>query len=588
MAEEESVGALRSTDFAPLPVEGERVLVLAFDPELPCGGLEAAEEVLVVLPPRSRSSSRQTPSSLSSSPSSRPSSRLSRLRAFRPTLGVLSTLRGARPGPILAASLAGVRRFLVVDWPGSAYEVNLRGALALASSRSARRASSRLMGRVPPPWPSLASSLQAASQLADRPCPQASADANAWTAPQSIVHFLPALGAGGAERQLCYLAKASVRAGHEVRVLTYSPLSGPTGHYVASLRLAGVRVEQLPPGSPGPEALAGLGLPEPLVRALTEHVAAPTLLALVARLRQLRPQVLHAWLDQANAIGALAGLAAGVPRIALGARNLSPEHLPRLREPWFRATYHALARNPRVALIANSRAGAADYAAWSETPPERWRVIHNGFDLSDCQPLSEEERAESRRKWGVPLEAPLVVGVFRLSAEKRPLDFLLTLDRLRSELPELRAIHVGDGPDAARLRSEAEELGLLDGTLRFAGRQSRPWAILGAADASLLTSQVEGLPNVALESQALQVPIVLTRSGGSPEAIDPGATGFVCDVGDVEALAQQLAVLLGDRAKARSMGRAGPSWIRERFSMQRMVEATQSAYLSAAFSSSSS
>ncbi|MBK7972241.1 MAG: glycosyltransferase [Deltaproteobacteria bacterium] len=121
-------------------------------------------------------------------------------------------------------------------------------------------------------------------------------------------------------------------------------------------------------------------------------------------------------------------------------------------------------------------------------------------------------------------------------------------------------------------------LGLLDGCLTFAGRQREPARYFAAADASLLTSVAEGCPNVALESQALGVPIVLTRAAGSPEAVLDGVTGFVCEVGDIDALAARLADLADHPDAARAMGERGRPFIAERFSIARMVAETSAVH----------
>ena len=78
-----------------------------------------------------------------------------------------------------------------------------------------------------------------------------------------------------------------------------------------------------------------------------------------------------------------------------------------------------------------------------------------------------------------------------------------------------------------------------------------------AMDVFLLTSHWEGLPQVLLQARANCVPIVATRAGGSAEAFVEGKHGWLCDPGDIEALAAQVIRLLMDSAERERMRRNG-------------------------------
>jgi len=576
------------SDFRPLPLQGQRTLILAFDPHLKAADVGRSDAVFVAgSRPCELAGLDYEPERISLRRLASPLP-CRALTQFRPTAAVVNTLRSAWVGPILAAARYGVDRFFLVDAPGSFFEVNARGALVLAGARTARRGLARLprserleelLGqRFDPPWPSLEATGPAARAIAAqamarplRPLPEG---------PLRIVHFLGTLSPGGAERQLTYLAEGTRARGHRVEVWISHSLEGSNGHYAPRLRELGVKVRALPTRkrtSLRPEGLERSGLSGRALKDLEEHVAAPSLIPLLQLLLDDPPHVLHCWLDQTNLVGALAGLAAGVPRVLISARNVSPARLPRLLEPWFRETYHVLANCPRLTCVANSEAGAKDYAAWSESDPAAWKVVTNGFDVESLVPCSPETRAATRATLGVAPDDFLVVGVFRLAEEKRPHDFLEVVRRLRERVPRLRVVHVGSGGLGQEVRAEADRLGLSK-VLHFAGRREDPWTILGAADASLLTSEVEGLPNVALESQALEVPIVLTRAGGAAESIAEGKTGFVCEVGDLEAICERLERLAQDPDLRQRLGARGRERVASEFSLERMVEATLALY----------
>jgi glycosyltransferase involved in cell wall biosynthesis len=348
--------------------------------------------------------------------------------------------------------------------------------------------------------------------------------------------------------------------------MTAAPLTGEQGHFVPSLTAAGVGCRSLPLTL---DAAAPADLPAALRRRLERHVGWPCLAGLLDALRRDPPDVLHCWLDFANVVGALAGIVAGVPRIVVSVRALNPSHFPDLNLPWLRASYRWLSRCPEVSFVANSLAGARDYAAWIGIREERFQVVHNGVPLPS--PPGPEERLAQRRALGVPDGAFLVVGVLRLSAEKRPGDFVAALRAARARVPHLRAVHVGAGPLEEETRRAA---GALEGALTLVGRRSDPERWLRGADACRLTSALEGCPNVLLEAQALGVPVVTTRAGGAPETVAAGETGLLAEVGAVDELAAHLQRLAADPAGARAMGEAGRRLMAERFSVDAMVRRT--------------
>jgi glycosyltransferase involved in cell wall biosynthesis len=88
----------------------------------------------------------------------------------------------------------------------------------------------------------------------------------------------------------------------------------------------------------------------------------------------------------------------------------------------------------------------------------------------------------------------------------------------------------------------------------------------------------EALSNVLLESMAAGVPVVATRVGGTPEAIEDGANGVLVPPGDARAMADAICRLLADPGRAARLGQAARHSINERFSMERMVSATDQLY----------
>lgn len=102
--------------------------------------------------------------------------------------------------------------------------------------------------------------------------------------------------------------------------------------------------------------------------------------------------------------------------------------------------------------------------------------------------------------------------------------------------------------------------------MRLLGRREDVENIMHCADLLLLTSDNEGLPNVVLEAQALCLPVVATRVGGIPEAVQEGKTALLAPKGDKESLVKHCIRLLGDNTLRQCMGQAGREFIQKNFS----------------------
>lgn len=388
-----------------------------------------------------------------------------------------------------------------------------------------------------------------------------------------VLLFLSSLGPGGAERQFCNLAKGLVARGLEVGICSLDGFAGAAGHYLPLLEGSGVQLvdalHAAPDFVPNDRHLDLLaGLPD-LFRTDAWRV-----LTHVAR---FAPDVLHCALDKTNLLGAVAGVLTDVPRIVLSMRNVNPTHFPYLDVPWFRRWYLLASQVPGLVLSANSRAGGADYAAWLGMPAERIAVVHNGLDQAAVREPAPAEIAALRMELGIARDAPVIAGVFRLSAEKRPQLWLDTVAALRRQFPGLIAIHVGHGPLAAEVAADVARRGL-GNCVRLVGRHADPAMVLAAADLLLLVSTFEGIPNVALEAQWLRRPVVCTAAGGSVEAVRDGETGFVVAEPAAAPLAAACARVLGDRAFAARLGEAGRSHVANVFSVDGMVDGSRALY----------
>jgi glycosyltransferase involved in cell wall biosynthesis len=207
-------------------------------------------------------------------------------------------------------------------------------------------------------------------------------------------------------------------------------------------------------------------------------------------------------------------------------------------------------------------------------------VIPNGVDLSRFERVADAPSPFPAL--GIPDGAPVVLVVSRLNPLKGLEPFLEAAALVAPEVPHARFVIVGDTNPNERsywsnLTSLTGRLGLTD-RVTFAGLRRDIPQLMSAATVSVMPSLNEALSNVLLESMAAGAPVVATCVGGTPEAIDDGCNGVLVPPGDPRAMASAITALLSDPERARRLGTAARQSINERFSMKRMVSATEQLY----------
>ena len=117
---------------------------------------------------------------------------------------------------------------------------------------------------------------------------------------------------------------------------------------------------------------------------------------------------------------------------------------------------------------------------------------------------------------------------------KRVEDVVDIFARVLGEIPS-RLVLVGDGPDLPRARGKVEELGIRDRVV-FLGEYTPVQELLSCSDLFLLPSRSESFGLAALEAMACGSPVVASRVGGLPELIINRETGYLCEVGNIDAV----------------------------------------------------
>ncbi|MGI3903988.1 MAG: asparagine synthase (glutamine-hydrolyzing) [Janthinobacterium lividum] len=380
------------------------------------------------------------------------------------------------------------------------------------------------------------------------------------------------LAPGGAERQWIYLALGLKRAGYEVHFVIYNEPTGDNAHYLPLIEASGVSIHVVDRQSP--LALLKTLADDPrMARFVKTSIIddVDRFVRLVAVLRRVQPKTVFAQLDDPNIYAGFASLLADVPRVVVSFRNYNPSNFPYIYKPWYRQAYAMMAKSGRVSFTGNFAGANRDYEAWIGMADGRTFTIPNAVSVEGFPMPDRDAPSDLRRDLHIASGEKVVLGVFRLSAEKNPLLFLDVCLRLIEADPQTRVLLVGVGPLMSELEEAVARRGMTD-RFTFLGRRDDVNALMAVADLLLLTSDREGMPNVVLEAQLMGLPVVATDAGGTRDAMVPGDSGFLCPTGDADALVAACRRLLEDPDAARRMGEAGARHARTDFSIATMAE----------------
>ena len=324
-----------------------------------------------------------------------------------------------------------------------------------------------------------------------------------------IAFVIPSLGPGGAERVVSLLAKDWAERGHEVTLATFE-MPGvepffPVDPRVALRRLAASQFSQDP------------------IAALLKNAA--RVARLRALLRKIRPDVIVAFMTEANSIAVWAARGLGIP-VVISERN-QPER-PGL-EP-----FHRLARQLSYPLASAMVVQTEEIAAWARAcfgiPVH---VIPNPVSAPEARPVTSHDYH-------------LLVSIGRLSYQKGFDVLLKSFAALAVKHPHWRLAIYGEGPD----RSSLEEMQFKSGCanqISLPGLTKDSFQALRQASLFVLPSRFEGYPNVLLEALSCGLPVVATACpGATVEILANGVHGMLVPSDDVVAMTAALGIMMSN------------------------------------------
>jgi glycosyltransferase involved in cell wall biosynthesis len=352
---------------------------------------------------------------------------------------------------------------------------------------------------------------------------------------------------GGADKQLLSAAEEMHRRGHEILIVSLTPL-GPMG---LEARHLGIPTESL-------NMRRGLPDPRGMVR-------------LVRLVRAWKPDVLHSHLVHANLMARALRLFVRLPVLVSTLHSVYDEGGPLLM-----LAYRLTNRLVDLMTIVSETA-ANGFVAKGTIPRELLRVIPNGVDLDRFHNVAPSARQAIRGTVGLGDQFVwLAVGRFE-TAKDYP-NLLRAFADVHRENPGSVLVLVGRGELQAETEALSQDLGLT-ACVRFLGVRHDVPELMSAADGYVLSSAWEGMPVVLLEAAASGLPVVATDVGGIREVVRDQESGFLVPRRDPASLALAMLRLMGLSAAERSqMGERGQAHVRAHYGLGRVVNGWEDVY----------
>jgi len=211
-------------------------------------------------------------------------------------------------------------------------------------------------------------------------------------------------------------------------------------------------------------------------------------------------------------------------------------------------------------------------------PPDSITVIERGRSRARLGEPSAARRAAVRARLDLDDDAEVVLNIGRQEPQKDQAALLRAMAEIAPTRPRLVLVQAGrEGKSSPGLRELAVRAGLA-GRVRFLGHRDDVGDLLAAADVFAFPSVYEGLGGSVIEAMAMAVPIVVSDAPALVEVVEHGRAGAVVPVGDHEALAAALQLLLDDRAHAAQLVSQASRVFLDRFTLERSAERMAALY----------
>ena len=297
------------------------------------------------------------------------------------------------------------------------------------------------------------------------------------------------------------------------------------------------------------------------------------LLTIRSLLRVLRPDVVHTHQSKAGILGRLA--AAWLPncRVVHGIHILPFDGVSSGKRRLYLTAERLVARFTDR-FIAVSKSVGKRYVDEGICAQDRVECVYSGMALD---PFRWAEPPSDAAHIAGPGAGPVVVMLAAMEERKRHIALLRAMAPVLRQRPGMRLVLAGDGPEAQAIQREITEQRLTE-QVRLCGHRKDPDALLAMASLSVLVSEREGLPRVAVQSMAAGVPMVITDLPGIDEIIQNGVNGRVTNSSDLTETARVIAELLSNPVELARLRHGAKATDVSQWSLHALGENTTKSY----------
>ncbi|MDR3253463.1 MAG: glycosyltransferase [Endomicrobium sp.] len=230
------------------------------------------------------------------------------------------------------------------------------------------------------------------------------------------------------------------------------------------------------------------------------------------------------------------------------------------------------------AVITVSQAVSNGLIKYEKVSPDKIKVIYNGVNFEKFN-ANDIDFSEVIKKYD--LENKIVVGTVGAIVDfkgKGQIYLFEAAKILRNKYPYLRYLIVGGGKGLEEQKNYARKLNV-DDIVYFTGYQEQVQKFVSAMNIfCLLSWHTEGMPNVVIEAQALEKPVIVTNIGGNSESFINGTTGIMVEPSNSLQTAEAIKKFVDIPDLSKQMGIAGRQFVEKKFTVDNMVNNTLEVY----------
>jgi glycosyltransferase involved in cell wall biosynthesis len=295
-------------------------------------------------------------------------------------------------------------------------------------------------------------------------------------------------------------------------------------------------------------------------------------------LRAQQPDIVHTHSGKAGILGRLAARRAGVPVIIHHIHGPSFGNFQGALANFIFTAAERHAAKVTDHFFCSASAMTRLYLAAGIGEPSMFTRIFSGFNLEPF--LNATNDLALRKQLGLE-ENHFVIGkIGRIFKLKGHADLLTVFAKMLPQVPHARLLFVGDGSLRGEIENQIRALGL-DGKVIFAGLvpPGEVARYVGLMDCLAHLSYREALSRALPQALAAGKPVIAYDFDGADEVCHENKTGFLVRTGDTDTVAQRLLQLANDSALREKLGRRGQNFVRENFSIEKMVDDQYGGYL---------